>query len=209
MQFLFGLGAYLDGLAKDESQIPDKKKTEFDNIQDTIKNFIMDFFKFHITSFDLKNFLNIYPLMYKKEVDNFWQWGSFNMPADGKWRWRKDNTETYFLKLVFDVDETEFKKLKIEQIDSQTLSHLEYLKLTIDQKLQTLKATDDNKNKIYTLLRNISVCQQQERTAYISKGILEQNKILEFIHKFEESFKKSSYMRALFKNKENIQKIKR
>lgn len=212
LQFLFGLGAYLDNLTRDESQIPDEKKTEFDNMQDTIKNFIMSFFKFPVltptSSFDLKSFLNIYSLMNEKEVDNFWSWRLLNNPIDGKWRQREDNTKSYFLKLIFEIDQTEFEKLNIEQIDSQTLPSLENLCFpNLEQDLKNLGATDQEKQKVKSFLEKVSYYQSQKIREYISKGTLEQNKILEFIHKFEESFKKSSYMRTLFKKQKITQTI--
>ena len=208
LQFLFGLGAYLDKLTSDDLKISDKQKTESHNIQNTIKKFIMHFFKVHTTTFDLKNFLNMYHLMKKEEVDSFWTWGVLNMPLDKKQSQKENNIEIYFLKLMFDINKTEFDKLNIEQINSQTLAYLECLQSTIDQKLQILNTTEENKNKIRSLLKNISDFQQKKRTVYVSKGVMEQNKVIEFINKFEESFKKNSYMRTLFKNKKVIQKMK-
>ena len=203
LQFLFGLGAYLDSQTRNELKISDEKKIEFDNIQNTIKNFIMDFFKSYIPPFDLKNFLNIYTLMKSREVDSFWRWSFLNMPADGQWRKREENTEAYFLKLMLDIPQTEFEELKIEEIDSQTLSHLEYLNLTKNQKPQT-----SENNKIHTLLQKVSAYQDQKRVEYISKENLEQNKIKEFRKKFEIDFKETAYMRTFFKNKKVIQTIK-
>ena len=209
LQFLFGLGAYLDNLTRNESQIPDEKQIELDNIQDTIKDFIMIFFKFHITPFDLTNFLNVYPLMNEREVDNFWQWSFLNMPADGKLRQRKDNTKNYFIKLMLEFPLKEFNILKLEEMLPKTLSFLENLYFpTIDQELQNLEATDEKKQKIKTLLKKVSDYQHQKRVRYINEGKVDLKKKEEFISRFQKNFKESAYMRELFKNKKNITNIK-
>ena len=200
LQFLFGLRAFLEDLEEDK----------LENLKETIKDFILRSFRLNFTSFDLKNYLNIYSLMQNREVDQFWEWSFFNEPTDGKWRKRKDNAETYFLKLMFDIDQKAFENLEIEQIDSETLSLLEFLhpKMTIDQKLKTLEATN-NKNQIYDLLRKISIYQHQKVKEYVGKGELDQDKIKEFINKFKGGFEKTSYMRGLFKSKKNHSQYKK
>ena len=220
LQFLFGLGAYLDGLIKNKSERSDEKKTKFYDLKKKIKDFIMNYFTVHIPlsnskskfmrtseiSFDLKNFLNIYPLMNKKEVYKFWGWDFFNMPVDK--RWNDDYMEDYFLKLILNVREKRFEELNIDKRDSQILSSLEHLRSTIDKKLKNLNAKEQNKKKIYNLLENISKIQQQKRIDYISKGVLEKSKVQEFINKFEEIFKKHINFRMLFKDEKIIPEIK-
>ena len=194
LQFLLGLGAFLESLTENK----------LNNLKETIKDSILKGFELNIISFDLKNFLNIYPLMKSREINSFWQWSFFiNTPADGQWRKGEDNTEDYFLKLMLDIPQIDFERLKIEEIDSQTLSDLEYLKITINQKPQKPET-----EKIYNFLQRVSAYQNQNRAEYINKGKLEQDKVLEFRNRFKKGFKETAYMRNLFKNKKVIQQIK-
>ena len=185
LQFFFGLGAFLEELPDKENQLEDIK--EF--IKDTVSN------SFKRITFDLKNYMRIYPLMRSKNVDHFWMWSFFNLPPDGVWRVKEDNIKRYFLKFMSDISEKEFSDLQIASLDQITISKLEYLSLT-----QNLKM---DKN-IKLILEKISKYQYEKRLKYVVESKLDTEKIENFNCKFKQHFEKENNMRKLFKYKQKI-----
>ena len=201
LQFLFGLGAYLDALPISE----DQNGEQMSIIKEQIEQFILSFI-----NRDLKNLINIYSLINKREVDAFWIWYLLDYSGAGTWKIRETNAKGYVLKLMLCINENQFNELRIEDINNQTLSCLENLRFLnvagsiagIDQKLKELEATDEEKQTVNNFFKKILEYQHKKRIVCISQEPLEVKKKQEFIDKFQENFNKKSYMRTLFKKKE-------
>ena len=199
LQFLFGLGAFLNSLEDTENKLID------------IKNIIKQCMP-GLRS--LKTYVKIYPLVVNIEVDKFWDWSFFNVPVGQmtiKSSYGKSHIKFYFLQIMSEIQEKEFKYLKISDLDIKALCSMEYTYFnisdgTLNELFNKSRIIDhDKKERIKSFFTKVSTDLNERRVEYVSKSELNKEKIRKFTQVFRENFIKKSYMRWLFKQSNKIQ----
>ena len=199
LQFLFGLGAFLNGLEDTENKLI--------GIKDTIKK-CMPGLK------SLKSYIKMYPLVVNIEVNKFWDWSFFNTSVGqttARPLYSESHIKFYFLQIMSEIQKKEFEYLKISDLDIKALCSMEYTYFNISDDIlnelfnKSRIIDHDKKERIRSFFTEVSKYLGERRAEYVSKSELNKGKIRKFTQTFREDFIKKSYMRWLFKQSNKTQ----